>query len=69
MVHVGVYQVPHTQGFSDMGIRINYTLHLLPPGQAGEKGSSASLRSIVSRVIVLVIRDRARFTNTSHEHE
>src|SRR5262249_49969242 len=48
MVHVGVYQVPHAWGFSDMGIRINYTLHLLPPGQAGEKGSSASLRSIVS---------------------
>jgi hypothetical protein len=44
MVHLGVYQVPHAQGFSDMGIRINYIQHLLPPGQAGEKGSSASLR-------------------------
>src|SRR5215510_8058197 len=28
MTHVGVYQVPHAWGFSDMGIRINYTLHL-----------------------------------------
>jgi hypothetical protein len=27
-----------------MSIRINNTLHLLPPGQAVEKGLSASLR-------------------------
>jgi hypothetical protein len=37
--------------------------------QATEKDSYASLRSIASRAIVLVIRDRACFTNTNHEHE
>jgi hypothetical protein len=48
MAHVSVYQVPHAQGLSDMSIRINYTQHFSPPGQVGEKGSSASLRSIAS---------------------
>jgi hypothetical protein len=37
--------------------------------QATEKDPYASLRSIASRAIVLVIRDRACFTNTNHEHE
>jgi hypothetical protein len=44
MAHISVYQIPHAEGFSDMSIRINNTLHLLPPVQAVEKGSSASLR-------------------------
>jgi hypothetical protein len=44
VAHVSVYQIPHAQGLSDMSIRINNTLHLLPPGQAVEKGLSASLR-------------------------
>jgi hypothetical protein len=48
MAHISIYQVPHAHGFSDMSIRINNTQHFSPPGQVGEKGSSASLRSIAS---------------------
>jgi hypothetical protein len=48
MAHVSVYQIPHAEGFSDMSIRINNTLHLAPPVQAVEKVHLLRCASIVS---------------------
>jgi hypothetical protein len=42
---------------------------IAPLGQPAGKDPYASLRSIASPAIVLVIRDRALFMNTTHEHE
>jgi len=48
MVHVGVYQVPHAWGFSDMGICVNYTLHLYLLARLVKKAHLLRCASIVS---------------------